>query len=151
MKELALELERQVEAVADAGLGVSHVDGHVFFYEDDELGEQAGALVESLANRWGVPCRRLAPRPDSRQPAVIMIWEGYESLESRWRFYEELPRTCREELGELILHPGKDLDQLGSFTKSGIRRYADYLFFLDSSRRAMFSSEFELATRAVGM
>ena len=50
-------------------------------------------------------------------------------MAKRTAFYDSLLRNYSEDLAELIIHPGKNVQQMQKFTGSPIRRHADYLFF----------------------
>lgn len=143
LDELAHELEQQICAAFDSGLNPCRVDGHVFFYEESEMGAEVQQIVAALAERYSLPCRGIAGRK-AEAPAIHMIWDGYDTLEERFRYYSDFADCCRSEISELIVHPGSDAEAMSSFTKAPVRRHADYRYFLERAHRMRFSTAFEL-------
>jgi predicted glycoside hydrolase/deacetylase ChbG (UPF0249 family) len=122
LRQVILELEAQIDRVQSAGFRITHLDGHMFFYEPEFGGPAVLAVAESLARRLGVPLRR-------RMAGVHMFWDDEPKLEGRIRAYVSLFRTWDAAAGELIIHPGKDEAAMRRFCRSHQRRLADYLFF----------------------
>jgi len=58
-----------------------------------------------------------------------MFWDGFDTVASREREYENFFRTLSGSACELIIHPGKNPDALARFTRTGERRIADHSFF----------------------
>jgi len=58
-----------------------------------------------------------------------MVWREAHELEHRTKVYRDFLEHYREELSELIIHPADNLEDLATFSKVGVRRYGDYLFF----------------------
>jgi predicted glycoside hydrolase/deacetylase ChbG (UPF0249 family) len=130
--EVEQELRAQIELVRSRGFRLTHLDGHMFFYHPEEGGREIFEIVAALADDFNLPWRRPPALGGERE--IKMIWDGYDTLEQRSRYYRELltPELAAEsetQEFELILHPADDDNALRTFTNAGMRRYADYCFF----------------------
>ncbi len=127
-KDAERELRAQIERILDCGLEITHLDGHMMFYESQIVGHDLFLeIVSGLAKEQQCSIRGMV----KSNPKITshMIWEGYDTREERFTFYEELLQNCRFGTHELILHPAlSDERQLKTFTGAGQRRIADYLF-----------------------
>jgi chitin disaccharide deacetylase len=125
MDQLYLELDAQVQKVLRAGFSLTHLDGHMFFYEADVCGPAFLEIAQNLGRKYSVPLRRHGV------PALRhFIWEDFDAEAARHAYYTKLLSTPPEQKGELIIHPGEDLHTMSGFTRAGIRRRADYTFFI---------------------
>lgn len=122
LDEVSKELRAQIFKIQDSGLEITHLDGHLFFYEPNEAGSAFLPVVQKLSDELQVPYRL---RPN--QPTHF-IWETHETHEERETYYRSLLETQEE--GEIILHPAKDEDALKAFTGAGHRRVLDYRIFM---------------------
>jgi predicted glycoside hydrolase/deacetylase ChbG (UPF0249 family) len=124
LAEVECELRAQIARVKGVGLRVTHLDGHMFFYEEPVAGGvELVDIIRLLAAEEHVPFRHRARRE------TLFIWDGYESVPSRLAYYSDLMGRYDGGAAELILHPADDLAALATFTKSGPRRYGDFQFF----------------------
>ena len=147
--EVEVEFRSQIERVRAAGLKLTHLDGHLFCYEAELGGAALFEVAASLAREYGLPLRdRTASHPGS-VPRTHMLWAGADGVSERLDFYRAFFDSYDEELSELIIHPGKDASVMQTFSKSGLRRLADYLFFRDPSfDRLVCSREIEVVSWA---
>jgi predicted glycoside hydrolase/deacetylase ChbG (UPF0249 family) len=124
LDEAERELRAQIARVEATGLELSHLDGHMFFYEVEEAGSAALLeLVRQLARERGLPVRDRSAR------TTYFVWEGYDDAPARARYYERLLDELGEGEAELILHPADDAAALRAFTGAGARRLGDYEYF----------------------
>lgn len=126
--QLEKELKAQIDCVIHAGFRISHLDGHMFFYEEAGNAEVL-SIVERLSRDYGVPMRRMFC--DAPATKVHFIWGGYESIHQRHRYYDDLFKYGTDPICEVIIHPGKLVKELRQFTSVPVRRLADYLYFRD--------------------
>jgi len=127
--EVVEELELQVAKVLCSGLRITHLDGHMFCYETGEGGQEILEIVETLSKRFGLPFRCLSESESKKVQNVYFIWAGHDTMHERTKFYRIFLERYSDELSELIIHPGNDLNKIEIFSRSGMRRYADYIFF----------------------
>jgi predicted glycoside hydrolase/deacetylase ChbG (UPF0249 family) len=134
--DVEAELRAQIARVGDARLTVSHLDGHMLFYEPQVAGHSGfETIVAGLARELGLPYRR-HPGDGRRGVRTHMIWDEYETEPERFRYYERVFATAEPGLHEVIVHPAlPDPRALASFTSVGHRRVADYLFFRSLDER----------------
>lgn len=124
---VAIELRAQIERARRSGLRLTHLDGHMFCYDAALAGPQVLTVVEALARDYRLPLRRRDGAAGS--PAVHMLWRGAEDVAERHAYYARFLETFAGPLTELIIHPGKDLAVMESFSRTAARRLADYTFF----------------------
>jgi predicted glycoside hydrolase/deacetylase ChbG (UPF0249 family) len=117
------ELRAQIERVLAAGLHITHLDGHMFFYEVMPPALGVDTLVSELAAELNVPYRHRAQRP------TTFVWEDAADPVSRTAFYDGFFTGPALPSGELILHPADDPEAIATFSGSGPRRHIDYLYF----------------------
>jgi len=129
------EIIAQIEKVEKTGLQISHLDGHMFFYEPAVGGKKLFELVQNIADRIKIPLRHQEGNQKRVSPSIRMIWDDYDTLESRFSFYENLFREDACDFLELIIHPGTPAEEMKKFTNKPERRYADFLFFTDPKLR----------------
>ena len=86
-------------------------------------------IVESLSKKFGLPFRCLSESESKKVQNVYFIWAGHDTMDERTKFYRTFLEGYSDELSELIIHPGNDLSKIETFSRSGMRRYADYVFF----------------------
>lgn len=129
--EVDEEFRSQIERARTAGLRLTHLDGHMFCYEREVGGEALLDVARSIASDYGLPLRDRSARGPGSIPRTHMLWREIDDLEGRLDFYRSFFESYDEPLSELIIHPGKDLTTMQSFSPSGHRRLADYLFFRD--------------------
>lgn len=127
--EVRKELQAQIDKVLGAGFTISHLDGHMFFYEIDQGGSDLLATAESLADQCGffLRCRsgsRRAPFAEHH-----MLWDEEKTFAGRLKYYEAFFRGYDSPVCELIVHPGKDIEAMRGFSFTGQRRRADHRFF----------------------
>jgi predicted glycoside hydrolase/deacetylase ChbG (UPF0249 family) len=134
LAEVDVELCAQIERARRAGLCVTHLDGHLFWYEPEVGGPRLLAVAEEVARRYGLPLRRRsAPRGGAGAP-TYMFWSPSTTAE-RFRSYAAFFASYAAPLAELIIHPGKDLTALATFSSTGERRVADYRYFRSGAFR----------------
>jgi predicted glycoside hydrolase/deacetylase ChbG (UPF0249 family) len=127
--DAANELRAQVERVSAAGFSITHLDGHLFFYEPFEYGSnELLDRVETMAKAIGVPFRSVAEPARGPVEQTHFIWDGFDTAEARWGYYAGLLTTLKPGTHELIVHPGDDIDAMSGFTRAASRRWADYEF-----------------------
>lgn len=137
--EVAKEFELQIKKVQQAGLSISHLDGHMFCFEADVGGPQLEQIVKELSNRYSIPYRTRTCSHLKKNIPYNMIWDGYDTENERYGYYRSYLQEPRLAIEELIIHPGKDLTAMTKFSAVASRRYYDYCFFL--------SEEFETLVR----
>lgn len=120
------ELLAQIQKVQNAGLTVSHIDGHMFFYLPEEGGQRVFDQVCDIGKSLGVPVRGAS---EPHFPEASMIWNDHDSEVDRFAFYRNFLGTRGNTNLELIIHPADSLAELRAFTASGHRRLADFHFF----------------------
>jgi len=127
--EAEKELRRQIERVGETGLRITHLDGHLFFYEPSESSIEFTQMVSELAKSYSVPLR-LRNEPTTKDSAwrTYYIWEDHDDAEGRFEYYRALLSDPPGD-GEIIIHPADNLEAIGHFSNAGMRRLADYLFF----------------------
>lgn len=123
-QEVRRELSAQIERVAQAGIRLTHLDGHMFFYDRPGTNPELLRIVTELGVSYGLPVR-------SCNGPIVMIWDGYDTIGQRREAYRALFRDSPGIECELIIHPGSDEQALREFTSRGERRIADYLVFRD--------------------
>lgn len=123
-EEVHRELEAQIERVLAAGLTVTHLDGHMFVYDRPGSPAWLSPMVAGLADRYGVPYRRIEGK-------IAMIWDEAQEVDERREIYRKLFETTDLDGLELIVHPGDDRQEMETFTRNGVRRLADYLVLRD--------------------
>ncbi len=128
LEEAEIELRAQIERARQCGLRLTHLDGHMFFYEPDVGGPGLAEVAAQLARAYALPIRWRSPA-EQGSPTVHMVWKGAESFEERRDHYLRLIAENTLSFAELIIHPGKDLTAMRAFSSTGHRRFADYLFF----------------------
>ncbi len=121
IEEATRELRAQIEKVRIAGLKISHVDGHMFFYDQKQWGESLLDTVKTFANELKVPFRL--------QHNALFIWEGYDTAQTRFDFYDSLIESGEAGQIEILLHPAENADEMAAFSGAGARRLADFHFF----------------------
>lgn len=130
LDEIRMELENQIRKVVDSGIKLTHLDGHMFFYEPSEVRNTLLIdLVRSLSEEWKVPFRSCAKDSSRHVDRVHFIWEKHPTYLSRFEYYSSMLEKLKDGTTELILHPGDSLPELNSFADAGMRRWADYHFF----------------------
>ncbi len=127
--ELKAELAAQIAKVLSCGLEISHLDGHMFFYEPHIAGPGYLEIVKELGKKLGVPVRSIKEEGFALPRKTHFIWEEFDSEGDRHNAYRKILLDSRNTLDEIIIHPGIRLDHLAEFTNAGIRRYADFTFF----------------------
>ncbi len=139
--EVLAELAAQIEKIRSADFNITHLDGHMFFYDINEGGEIVFAAVKELAKIYKVPFRSRSCLSDSQIRKTYFIWETHETITAREQYYRELLNNEAACFGELIIHPGKNLDEMQKFTNAGLRRYADYQFFISKEFEELASDK----------
>jgi predicted glycoside hydrolase/deacetylase ChbG (UPF0249 family) len=139
MSHVALELEAQIQKVIDCGLTPSHIDGHMFFYEDSEGGGEYYQLVQKLANKFNLPFRSVERK--QYVDRTHFVWDECSDGDSRIRYYEQLFSSLEDGISELLIHPGDDEGLMSQFSSVAYRRKSDYDFFSDSDRLVGLLSE----------
>jgi chitin disaccharide deacetylase len=127
-EQVAEEFRSQIEKAYDAGIRVSHLDGHLFCYEACVGGPRLLEVAHAIADRYALPLRCRSQSRRGALPRTHMFWSR-TTLEERLLLYTEFLRSYDAPVAELIIHPGKDLAQMAAFAATGERRLADYLFF----------------------
>jgi len=127
--EVRTEVECQIDRVKQAGLGISHVDSHMFWFEEEEAGREVHDLLADICVAHRLPMRSKQNHPAQAIADVRMFWAGFENIEQRclqyWQFFQDFEGP----LCELIIHPGIEPGRLAEFTGTGARRIADFRFF----------------------
>jgi predicted glycoside hydrolase/deacetylase ChbG (UPF0249 family) len=131
LRQVEMELRAQIQKVLDSGLGITHLDGHMFFYEEECGGTKLQELVQDLGTELGVHVRH------RRQLPTICIWDDVPSPDGRRQFYEHFLNNYAGPTAELIIHPGMNAEQLGHFTAAGARRTSDYQYFISLCPREL--------------
>ena len=134
LSEVRDELEAQISRVESSGLTLTHLDGHMFFYEADEGGTEIFNVVKDLAQQRNLPIRVKTYRNESPIDDVLMIWGEVPNLKARQDYYEQVFATLKNPFTELIIHPIQTPSNIQGFTNSAEWRYFDYLIFQDSNR-----------------
>jgi hypothetical protein len=132
--EVALELSLQIRRVREAGFGISHLDGHMFFYERDVGGPWLFDLVQRMACDLDVPFRG-----DGRGVPRVFIWEDVPDPDDRLRVYRSLVTAPRTAPCEVVVHPASDLAALRPITRSAAWRHTDFRAFVASTLDEMMS------------
>lgn len=131
ISEVREEVLAQIARIRGAGFGVSHVDGHMFWYERDEGGVAMHNAVAEICDQQDLPLRSRSAHRSRRIDSVRMYWDGNADIDGRLADYRAFFTEVRPGLSELIVHPGDDPAALATFTRTGHRRIADYRFFTD--------------------
>lgn len=126
LRQARVELTLQIARIRAAGLRITHLDGHMFFYRPEEGGEEMLRLVQSLAARLGVPFRDDPARPSG---PPFFIWDDTPGTGDRIRCYAEWFAAGECHGREVIIHPAVESAALRSITRSSTWRHADYLAF----------------------
>ncbi len=121
LSEALKELRAQVEKINQTGLTISHLDGHMFFYDPGEWGESLGDGVKALAEELRVPLRL--------RKNTTFIWEGHDDEAARHGYYESLLDSPSSGDTEILLHPADSAEEMAKFSGAGNRRLADFSFF----------------------
>lgn len=132
--QIISELRRQIDKVLSTGLGISHLDGHMFFYEELSTIEELSQEIRNLAEELDVPLR------DRRRRKTHFIWEEKREPRERRDFYLDLLKNYLDGFSELILHPTDSVEEVGLFSQSAIRRYSDYIFFAQAEAIQLIQS-----------
>lgn len=130
-EHVAEEFRNQVARARGTGLRVTHLDGHMFCYEPEEGGAQLLEVAEAVAVDCGLPLRTRSESRTRSIPHTYMFWQDADEVTARCDLYRDFFLSYDEPLSELIIHPGKDLARMQEFSRTGLRRQADYLFFRD--------------------
>lgn len=135
LEDVEREVWAQIRKVQGTGLKISHIDGHMFFYEKEEWGnEDLLQLCEGVARELNLPVRSRSfdTHPEIRK---IFIWDAYPTVQERTAYYDALLKGPFSGVSELILHPAIDCKELHAMMSLGEMRVADYRYFSNSDWR----------------
>lgn len=136
-EEVEQECRQQIAKVLETGLSISHLDGHMFFYEPTEWGSNDLLdIVRRLSKELKVPFR------EPRHPRIF-IWDGYDDEQARFAYYDTTAQaTARAESSgqEWIVHPLSKLDDFGAISRVARRRLADYRYLKRAETWKLFSA-----------
>jgi predicted glycoside hydrolase/deacetylase ChbG (UPF0249 family) len=129
IEQVRREFQAQMKKIENAGIHLTHIDGHMFCYDPAKGGEDIARVVREIAETAGLPIRHL--NPDGTGPGfkTQIIWEGYDDQATRFEFYRKILVGTSESVEEIIIHPAKNLEQVARFSNAGERRLGDYRFF----------------------
>ena len=130
----------QITKIENAGMHLTHMDGHMFCYDPAVGGKQIAGVAKAISESTGLPMRWLNSDGAGRGPITRFIWEDYDDEISRFNYYVKMLTTPLSGVEEIIVHPARDLTRLTVFTRAGERRVSDYHFFSSQLFRDIVSS-----------
>jgi predicted glycoside hydrolase/deacetylase ChbG (UPF0249 family) len=137
LEEIEHEVIQQLDRAINAGFTLTHVDGHMFWYESNQGGKSTHNLITKICDRYGLPVRSAYPHQSRLIKKVHMFWDNFSGIEERKQEYNSFLQQLNSNLSELIIHPGKNPEMLGRFSATGDRRIADYEFFSSPSLKSV--------------
>lgn len=137
--EIRYEVVQQLNKILNAGFSLTHVDGHMFWYESDEGGIEMHNLVADICQTYNLPLRSSSKHYSRKIKQVEMYWDDFESIEQRSHQYRDYFETLEKSVSELIIHPALNPEVLARFTRTGDRRIADHHFFSNVDLKHWFS------------
>jgi len=123
------EFQAQMSKIENAGIRLTHIDGHMFCFDRGIGGEDIERVAREIAQTSGLPIRFRNDNGTGPGHRTHWIWEGYDDQASRCDYYRALLARGTRVIEEIIIHPAKHPEKLAEFTAAGERRLSDYRFF----------------------